>query len=279
MPVIISKQTLRRHLAAGALALACLCGGCAVGGFRQPQETPPENNVAPAETESGAPIQVYQARELLYEKKLSLPSGAQAAIYRVALPQFEEEGDKAPILEKINQHYRAELSVLQQDCESYFNQIKAHYGESWQSAQQPELEYRVDFDYQIRQAAGQRISLSRTYRYLDVAGKEKTVYSAETFDCTTGWLIKLGDLFADKEQAEEEVKRQIQLWIDKNQIENISAEDFSFEKQDSAFAIGEDTLYLCLDESVVSTESAGGCLAEIPLESLEDWMVQPAEEE
>ena len=278
MPVTRLKKTVGRALAAGTLALACLCGGCAVGGFSQPQPTPQEDSVAPAETESGAPVQVYQARELLYEKKLSLPSGEQAAIYRVSLPQFEAEGDKAPILEKINQHYRAELSVLQQDCESYFNQIKAYYGESWQSAQQLELEYRVDFDYQIRQAAGQRISLSRSYRYLDVNGKEKTVYSAETFDCTTGWLVKLADLFADASEAEQEVKRQIQLWMDENQIENISVDDFSFQKQDSAFAIGEDTLYLCLDESVVSTESAGGRLAEIPLESLEHLKVQPSEE-
>lgn len=278
MSVTISEKRVRRSLAAGALALACLCGGCAVGGFSQPRQTPQEEGGAPAEPEAGAPAQVYQARELLYEKKLSLPSGGQAAIYRASLPQFEVEGDKAPILDKINQHYRAELSVLQQDCESYFNQIKAYYGDSWQSAQALDLDYRVDFDYQIRQAAGQRISLTREYRYLDVAGKEKVVYSAETFDCTTGWLIKLEDLFDDKSQAEQEVKRQLQLWIEKNQIENVSVDDFSFEKQDSAFAIGEDSLYLCLDESAVSTESAGGCLAEIPLESLEDWMAQPAEE-
>lgn len=278
MSVTISEKRVRRSLAAGALALACLCGGCAVGGFSQPRQTPQEEGGAPAEPEAGAPAQVYQARELLYEKKLSLPSGGQAAIYRASLPQFEVEGDKAPILDKINQHYRAELSVLQQDCESYFNQIKAYYGDSWQSAQALDLDYRVDFDYQIRQAADQRISLTREYRYLDVAGKEKVVYSAETFDCTTGWLIKLEDLFDDKSQAEQEVKRQLQLWIEKNQIENVSVDDFSFEKQDSAFAIGEDSLYLCLDESAVSTESAGGCLAEIPLESLEDWMAQPAEE-
>lgn len=278
MSVTISEKGVRRSLAAGALALACLCGGCAVGGFSQPRQTPQEEAGAPAEPEAGAPAQVYQARELLYEKKLSLPSGGQAAIYRASLPQFEVEGDKAPILDKINQHYRAELSVLQQDCESYFNQIKAYYGDSWQSAQALDLDYRVDFDYQIRQAAGQRISLTREYRYLDVAGKEKVVYSAETFDCTTGWLIKLEDLFDDKSQAEQEVKRQLQLWIEKNQIENVSVDDFSFEKQDSAFAIGEDSLYLCLDESAVSTESAGGRLAEIPLESLEDWMAQPSEE-
>lgn len=163
-----NDRSLRRLAAGGILALSCLCGGCAVGGFEEPRQTPAEDSVLPAETEPGAPVQVYQAKELLYEKKLSLPSGAQAAIYRASLPQFEEEGDENPILEKINQHYRAELSVLQQDCESYFNQIKAYYGESWQSAQQPTLEYRVDFDYQIRQAAGQRVSLSRAYRYLDV---------------------------------------------------------------------------------------------------------------
>ena len=274
-----NDRSLRRLAAGGILALSCLCGGCAVGGFEEPRQTPAEDSVLPAETEPGAPVQVYQAKELLYEKKLSLPSGAQAAIYRASLPQFEEEGEENPILEKINQHYRAELSVLQQDCESYFNQIKAYYGESWQSAQQPTLEYRVDFDYQIRQAAGQRVSLSRAYRYLDVNGKEKVVYSAETFDCTTGWLIKLGDLFADQDEAEQEVKRQLQLWIEKNQIENVSVDDFSFAKQDSAFAIGEDFLYLCLEESVVSTDSAGGCLAEIPLESLESLMVQPVGEE
>lgn len=270
------KKALRRLAAGGMLALACLCGGCAVGGFRQPEQAQPEAP-APAENGQAAPA-AYQAEDLLYEKKLNLPSGGQAALYRALLPQFQAEGEKTPILEKINRHYREELTVLQQDCESYFNQIKASYGENWQSAQQPTRDYRVEFTYQVRQAAGDRISLSRTYRYLDVNGKEKTVYSAETFDCTTGWLMKLADLFADPQRAEQALREQIQLWIEENQVENVSAEDFSFQKQDSAFAISQDTLYLCLDESAVSTESAGGHLAEIPLQSLKDLLAQPEEE-
>lgn len=273
------NRALRRLAAGGILALACFCGGCAVGGFRQPEQNQPPENLAQSENGQSAPAQAYQAEELLYEKKLSLPSGAEAAVYRAVLPQFQTEGEKAPILDKINRHYREELTVLQQDCESYFNQIKAAYGDSWQSAQQPARKYRVDFTYQVYQAAGERISLSRTYRYLDVNGKEKAVYSAETFDCTTGWLIKLADLFEDPEQAEQAVREQIQLWMKENQVENVSAEDFSFQKQDSAFAISQDTLYLCLDESVVSTESPGGRLAEIPLKSLEDLLIQPEEEE
>lgn len=273
------NRALRRLAVGGILALACFCGGCAVGGFRQPEQNQPPENLAQPENGQPAPAQAYQAEELLYEKKLSLPSGGEAAVYRAVLPQFQAEGEKAPILDKINRHYREELSVLQQDCESYFNQIKAAYGENWQSAKQPTLPYRVDFTYQVYQAAGERISLSRTYRYLDINGKEKTVYSAETFDCTTGWLIKLADLFADPERAEQVVREQLRLWLEENQVETVSAQDFSFQKQDSAFALSESTLYLCLEEGVVSTESPGGRLAEIPLESLAELLIQPGEEE
>ena len=105
---------------------------------------------------------------------------------------------------------------------------------------------------------------------MDTNVKDKVVYTAETFDCQTGWPEKLQDLFIeDKEKAQQAVVEQIEKWCGENGLEYSQLTPFTFEKQDGSFAISQDTLYLCMEESAISAQSAGGQLVKIPLENLE----------
>ena len=266
------KRTIQALTAFLLLPIFLLAGGCSVSRFRQPEEEAKETvKPAPQDEQKEEEQTVYQADALVYEKQLDLPSGGVAATYRAALPQFKEEGSQGLILRKINEYYETELVSLQQDCESYFGQIQASYGNGWQTAVQPVADYHVDFSYELVQQSGGRISVVRTYRYVDTNVKDKVVYTAETFDCQTGWPEKLQDLFTgDKEKVQQAVIEQIEKWCGDNGLEYSQLTPFTFEKQDSSFAISQDTLYLCMEESAISSQSAGGQLVQIPLENLED---------
>ena len=74
---------------------------------------------------------------------------------------------------------------------------------------------------------------------------------------------------AAKEKAQQAVTEQIEKWCGENGLEYSQLTPFTFEKQDGSFAISQDTLYLCMGESVISAQSAGGQLVKIPLENLE----------
>lgn len=118
------------------------------------------------------------------------------------------------------------------------------------TAVQPVADYHVDFSYELVQQSGGRISVVRTYRYVDTNVKDKVVYTAETFDCQTGWPEKLQDLFIeDKEKAQQAITEQIEKWCGENGLEYSQLNPFTFEKQDGSFAISQDTLYLCMEES------------------------------
>lgn len=257
--------------------LAGTAGGCSIARFRQPDELPPTNGVAATKSngeENAQPVK-YDSEDLVFDKQLELPSGAVTAVYHAALPVFSETGDKAPILKKINEYYEVELEALQQDCESYFSQIQASYGEAWQTAAQPVAVYTVDFTYEIVSAEGGRISVIRTYRYMDINMKEKVVYSCETFDCTTGWPIKMAELFiSDTEKVEAALNEQLDAWCGKNEVDRTLLPDISLKKQDCSFAISDDTLYLCLDENGMSSVSPGARLIDIPLDGLSGVMEQ-----
>lgn len=265
------KRNIQALTALLLLPVFLMSGGCSVSRFRQPEEEKEETvKPAPQDTQPTDEETVYEADELLYEKQLDLPSGGVAATYRAALPQFKEEGGQGLILRKINEYYETELTALQQDCDSYFSQIQASYGDAWQTAVQPVADYHVDFSYELVQQSGGRISVVRTYRYVDTNVKDKVIYTAETFDCQTGWPEKLQDLFIeDKEKAQQAVTEQIEKWCGENGLEYSQLTPFTFEKQDGSFAISQDTLYLCMGESVISAQSAGGQLVKIPLENLE----------
>lgn len=254
-----------------AAMLAGAAGGCSITRFRQQDELPPTNGTV-AQKESGEersqPVK-YEADDLIFDKELTLPAGAVTAVYHASLPQFKEQGDKAPILKKINEYYETELKALQQDCESYFSQIQASYGNTWQIAAQAAAVYTVDFTYEIVTAEADRISVIRTYKYMDINMKEKVVYTGETFDCTTGWPMKLAELFiSDTEKVEKVLNEQLDAWCAGNGVDRSLLPDISLKKQDCSFAVSEDTLYLCLDENGMSSISPGARLIEIPLAEL-----------
>lgn len=273
-------QSTKQRAFTVLLSMSVLAGaasGCSIARFRQQDELPPTNGVTAAKNGGGEDAQPaqYDAEDLVFDKQLELPSGAVTAVYHAVLPVFSETGDKAPILKKINEYYEVELEALQQDCESYFSQIQSSYGEAWQTAAQPVAVYTVDFTYEIVSAEGGRISVIRTYRYMDINMKEKVVYSCETFDCTTGWPIKMAELFiSDTEKAEAALNEQLDAWCAKNEVDRSLLPDISLKKQDCSFAISEDTLYLCLDENGMSSVSPGARLIEIPLVELSGVMVQ-----
>ena len=166
------KKMTRAALALAGLLVVSCAGGCSVARFRQQDELPDTSNQVNQQPQESQPVTLEQ-EDLVYEKQLTLPSGAVAATYRAELPQLAESGSKAPTIKKINQYYESELATLKEDCDSYFSQVQASYGESWQTAQQATAIYHVEYTYEPLELTDQRVSLLRTYRYQDINQQEK----------------------------------------------------------------------------------------------------------
>ena len=141
------KKMTRAALALAGLLVVSCAGGCSVARFRQQDELPDTSNQVNQQPQESQPVTLEQ-EDLVYEKQLTLPSGAVAATYRAELPQLAESGSKAPTIKKINQYYESELATLKEDCDSYFSQVQASYGESWQTAQQATAIYHVEYTYE-----------------------------------------------------------------------------------------------------------------------------------
>ncbi len=268
------KKMTRAALALAGLLVVSCAGGCSVARFRQQDELPDTSNQVNQQPQESQPVTLEQ-EDLVYEKQLTLPSGAVAATYRAELPQLAESGSKAPTIKKINQYYESELATLKEDCDSYFSQVQASYGESWQTAQQATAIYHVEYTYEPLELTDQRVSLLRTYRYQDINQQEKVIYIGDMFDVGTGWPVKLEELFqGEQSEVEQTLNELVESWCETNQVERSWLPQVTLEQQENDFALGENTLYLCLAETGVRTDSPGSYLVEIPLEELQDLLAQ-----
>ena len=79
-----------------------------------------------------------------------------------------------------------------------------------------------------------------------------------------------GSVYRGQGKVQQAVIKKNKTWCGENGLEYSQLTPFTFEKKDSSFAISQDTLYLCMEESAISSQSAGGQLVQIPLENLED---------
>ena len=73
---------------------------------------------------------------------------------------------------------------------------------------------------------------------------------------------------------EQTLNELVESWCETNQVERSWLPHVTLEQQENDFALGENTLYLCLAETGVRTDSPGSYLVEIPLEELQDLLAQ-----
>ncbi|WP_458861932.1 hypothetical protein [Acidaminobacterium chupaoyuni] len=268
----MQKQFFKSAVFLAAMLCLGLLGGCSTVQFKSPEEQPAlaaKNSDTDAQEESLD----LKVKSLEYEDQLVLPSGAVAAVYHAELPQFEETGSKKVILKKINEYYEEELKALQQDCESYFNQIRSAYGATWETSAVAVADYRVDFTYRMVESTSDKISFVRSYVYNDVNMKQKQVFSAETFDCSTGWPLKLSEMFGNEvAKVNKTMEEQIGKWCEANTVDRKTLEAFDLTSKEYSFALSRDTLYLCLDEKGVSGSTPGARLVEIPTTAIESLL-------
>lgn len=244
--------------------------GCGAIAFKTQEEA--SNTKKATEDISTATMPAsLKVTSLVYDNALVLPQGAETAKYHAELPQFEEIGDKAPIIKKINEFYTNEFAALPQDCESYFGIIRAAYGNTWETATAPASVYGAKLSYDVVGQTDEFISVQTTYKYTDINMREKYVYSGETFDCTTGWPMKLNELFiADSTRVNSVISEQITLWAVAAGADAANIQPFDISKNEYSFAISDQILYLCLDQTAISAETPGGLMCAISRSALSE---------
>lgn len=257
------------------ITLLCVfaMAGCGAIKFKTPTEAKTAQKMQEDATNNTMPADL-EVTSNVYENELALPSGAVTAKYHVELPSFKATSEKATIIKKINTCYSDEMESLKQDCESYFAQVQAAYGELWSKSAEPSASYGVRHTFEVIDKSPERISVARTYKYTDVNMQIKYVYSAETFDCATGWPLKLSEvLIADTAKINDAIGAQITKWAADEQIDTSLLAPFDIVTNEYSFALNDSHIYICLDENGISSISPGAYLVKIPREDIAEILI------
>ncbi len=227
------------RFAALVLSLTMLTG-CSILPFQTPEEQRAAQQAAEArKAEAQATVDPAAALDgdYLLTRTLTNSAGVTLATYQAAYPRFSETGLKAQSFDRINSYYYSELSGLSQDAQSFFQQVKAHYGENWDTVTEVDTVFSVSINYQLLEAPKGYLCV-RTDISVWENGQQQHYPRAQVFLLDNGWKLSLQTLLGDDYgQTAPQLLDGILEWCGENGIQVTGAQDRTLEEFEDNYAL------------------------------------------
>lgn len=236
-----SCRKLTARLAALLAAGLVLLSGCS-------SREAPEDYVPPVELDA----------ELTLQRELLDDAGEKLAVYSAALPQLQEVQDTAA--HQINAFYRSELTVLEADCESWFDIVAGKNYDTIRTNQ---------FTYRLLDAPEGFLSVERTMEVDGVVSH----YFTEYFSLVSGWQRTFADLYSSTVKCEALIRGQVRDRCLANSVPCDKLDTMSLGQLTAEFLLHGDQLRLYYDHRILSDEQDTALVVEIPLSLLEDYLL------
>ena len=221
-----------------------LLTGCSIVPFQTPEEQRAAQEAAEAlrlEAQAQAdPFEMLDG-DFLLSRTLTNSQGVTLATYQVSFPKFSENGEKAKSFSRINSYYENEITGLIQDAFSFFNVVKAAYGESWDTVTQADKTFCVNIGYELQEAPAGYLCV-RVDFLVDENGQQESYSQAQVFLLDNGWQLTLESLLGDKyDSTAPKLMASILAWCNNNGISVTNAEDRVLEDFSTNFALTNDS--------------------------------------
>lgn len=221
-----------------------------------------------AKIEQAAPV---LADPLTLSEDLTSSDGSIIAKYNASFPQFEENGIVA---QRINDAFLILYEDAFSDKESFFNHVKTHLGEDWESKSFDSPYHTVDISNSIIPSTDDYICILSEYEIRE--NEIETVYPrVRMFLASTGWSLTFETLFGENTaKATELLISQITEWCRSSNIptESLSKLDSSY--FDGKIGIGKNHLFICFDPYFFSTQYDKNITVYLPLSEYSTLLIE-----
>lgn len=204
-------------------------------------------------------IQTLQSDDLVYTNTLRNSAGSVLATYAGRVPTFLAPSGYAAPFQRINEHFQVQYDAFDEDCEAYFNRVKQHYGEDWDTVVITETPFQTDISYQLFRAPEHYLSLEFTYATCLDGSNRSTYHLGEVLLLDTGWVLQAAELFGSHfADAQPRILADVTRWgVVRGVLTEGVTVTFTAEELLTNFALSEDKLVLYLEPYTLSaTDSA-----------------------
>lgn len=226
-----------------ALLSLLLLSGCSIVPFQTPEEQRAALEAAEVlrqEAQAEADPFAALSGEYTLSRTLTNAAGVELASYRVAYPKFSEDGQKAQSFARINSYYENEISGLTQDAYSFFNVVKAAYGEEWDTVTLADKLFSVNISYELVKAPEGYLTVRCDFR-VEENGQVENYSQAQVFLLDNGWRLTMEALLGEQyDTAAPKLTASILAWCNNNGITVTNPDKRTLEEFSGNFALTEE---------------------------------------
>lgn len=217
-------------------------------------------------------LQALRSDDLVYTNTLRNSAGSVLATYTGRVPTFLAPSGYAVPFQRINEHFQVQHQAFSEDCEAYFNRVKKHYGDKWDTVTVTETVFHTTISYQLFQSPKHYLSLDFTYNTC-LDGKNTVSYHlGEVLLLDTGWVLQAAELFGSHlADAQARILSDVTKWAVNNSIltEGMTV-TFTAEQLLKNFALTETQLLLYLDPYTLSARDNASHVIRLDLKNYAD---------
>lgn len=251
------------------LSLALL-SGCSIIPFQTPAEQrAAQQAIEDRKEEAMAQADPFAALEGNYilSRTLINSVGTTLATYQAAFPRFSQTGLKSQSFSRINNYYSNEAAGLSQDAESFFGQVKAFYGENWDTVTEATAAFSVSITSELLEAP-QGYLCVRTNISVAENGQSETYPRAQVFLLDNGWKLSMETLFGNRySEAAPLLLADILDWCDRSGIQIVGAQDLTLEDFSENFALTKDGFRFFVEPFALSNKNANRYVIPVSLDA------------
>ncbi len=217
-------------------------------------------------------IQTLQSDDLVYTNTLRNSAGSILATYTGRVPTFRAPIGYAVSFQRINEHFQVQYNAFREDCEAYFNRVKKHYGDSWDTVVVTETLFQTDVSYQLFRAPEHYLSMEFIYATC-LDGETKTTYQlGEVLLLDTGWVLQAAELFGSHlADAQSRILADVTQWaVARGVLAEGVAITFTAEDLLQNFALTDSQIVLYLDPYTLSSSDSASYVVRLDLADYAD---------
>ena len=268
----------RKRAAAAVLLLCLMLSACSVTRFESVEEQLQKEEDAAVIAQNNVAVvpEQMQKESLTIQRTLTNSAGAVLAVYDAAIPQFRTDGAKSAVFQRMNSYYGNEMVAYSQDCDSFFNMVKAAYGEEWDTVVPEGAPYTVELVYQLQASPEEYICLQRQYTTAEPDGKRIAYTGADVFFAGNGWQVRFSDLFAAEklEDAKALALEEIKNWCSAHSVACQSPDTLVIDDFTDHFGVTSTSLVFYTDRFQLSSEDGSSYRIELPLQRFREYLAQ-----
>lgn len=259
------KQWMRSFLIFGLCLSLLMTAGCSSLFPYQSTEEQKEKETgnsltgtASGSDKTAIEVKSLQSDDLVYSNTLRNSVGSVLATYSGCIPTFRSPSGYALAFQRINEHFQVQYHAFDEDCQAYFNRVKAYYGENWDTQTVEEPIFHTQVSYQLYDAPEHYLSLEITYTTCMDGATSKTYRLGEVLLLDTGWVLQAAELFGSHyEDALSRVMDDVTQWaVNRSILPAGTAVTFTAEQLLKNFALTETQLVLYLDAYTLAANDA-----------------------